>query len=167
MGRAPTRPDPGDLTIHELFPCSETSLADHPPLDGRSDVDAISGVTGRHCRNGVGVSGTSAHTGVRGDGDERGVVGATQNGIGVHGTSKIGEGVRGETWSTNFAAVAGLSHSRRGHRDGGFSSGVWGSSQAGEGVHGETSSAVFAAVAGIQLNPRSTGAGIYGEHRGA
>jgi hypothetical protein len=33
-------------------------------------------------------------------------------------------------------------------------------------VHGESNSAVFAAVAGIQLTPNSTGAGIYGEHRG-
>jgi len=44
--------------------------------------------------------------------------------------------------------------------------GVWGSSEQSEGVHGESNSTVFAAIAGIQLNPQSTGAGVYGEHRG-
>jgi hypothetical protein len=44
--------------------------------------------------------------------------------------------------------------------------GVWGASTEGEGVHGESNSTVFAAVAGIQINERSTGAGVYGEHRG-
>ncbi|RZI43379.1 hypothetical protein EGT07_10955 [Herbaspirillum sp. HC18] len=44
--------------------------------------------------------------------------------------------------------------------------GVFGSSGSGEGVHGETESDIFAAVAGFQLNLRSTGAGVYGEHRG-
>ena len=44
--------------------------------------------------------------------------------------------------------------------------GIFGKSEAGEGVHGETNSPIFAAVAGIQLNPASTGAGVYGEHRG-
>jgi hypothetical protein len=43
---------------------------------------------------------------------------------------------------------------------------IFGKSEAGEGVHGETNSPIFAAVAGIQLNPASTGAGVYGEHRG-
>jgi hypothetical protein len=44
--------------------------------------------------------------------------------------------------------------------------GVFGTSQGGEGVHGETNSTAFAAVAGITLNPKATGAGIYGESRG-
>jgi hypothetical protein len=33
-------------------------------------------------------------------------------------------------------------------------------------VHGESNSDRFAAIAGIQVNPNSTGAGVYGEHRG-
>lgn len=43
---------------------------------------------------------------------------------------------------------------------------IYAVSQGGEAVHGETNSDWFAAVAGIQLNPNSTGAGVWGEHKG-
>src|ERR1700761_611155 len=44
--------------------------------------------------------------------------------------------------------------------------GVEGKSALGEGVHGETNGPASAAVAGIALNPKGTGAGIYGESQG-
>ncbi|MGA8658223.1 MAG: hypothetical protein WB586_18935 [Chthoniobacterales bacterium] len=105
------------------------------------------------------------------------------NGIGVLGTSTNGEGVHGETNSTQFAAVAGIELNpdsniaavygeQRGNGPGlygiakGNGWGVFGGSASGEGVHGETNSTQFAAVAGIELNPRSTIAAVYGEQRG-
>lgn len=163
----------------EINPCNRIGLARHPSLEGRSDNPDESGVRGLHCNGGPGVKGTSFEgTGVIGEGEQNGVFGrssGTGNGVlgqsdgaghGVFGVSKTGEGVHGETHSTRFAAVAGISLNDMERPEGGFSSGVWGSSKAGEGVHGETNSKFFAAVAGIQLNPASTGAGIYGEHRG-
>jgi hypothetical protein len=94
------------------------------------------------------------------------VRGVSGRGTGVLGESDEREGVRGETRSTRFAAVAGVARSRSLDPSGAASTGVWGSSQVGEGVHGETQSATYAAVAGIQLNADSSGAGVYGEHRG-
>ncbi|WP_026103595.1 hypothetical protein [Pseudanabaena sp. PCC 6802] len=118
----------------------------------------------------------------------RGVVGESDTFQGVFGKSRDNAGIVGE--SALFHAVFGISHSVNngglfGANDaGGFGvigtcdsnigvagdsktgTGVRGVSQTGEGVHGETNSNVFAAVAGIQLNRNSTGAGVYGEHRG-
>ncbi len=95
-----------------------------------------------------------------------GVVGKSATGVGVFGKSEAHEGIKGETNSTFFAAVAGISLNSNRDQGGGGSAGIFGKSEAGEGVHGETNSNFFAAVAGIQLNPNSTGAGVYGEHRG-
>ena len=72
-------------------------------------------------------------------------------------STSIGQGVHG---------VQQSEHGVVGNCTDGTGVGVWGSSKNGEGVHGETNSGVFAAVAGIQLNQSSTGAGVYGEHRG-
>ena len=160
-----------------LDPCTRTALEKHPPLDGRSDDPDIAGVSGLHCNRGPGVKGTSFQgTGVvgegeqngvfgRGSGNATGVLGQSGGGHGVFGVSKTGEGVHGETNSSRFAAVAGISLNEV-QREDRFSAGVWGSSKTGEGVHGESNSTIFAAVAGIQLNAHSSGAGIYGEHRG-
>jgi hypothetical protein len=93
-------------------------------------------------------------------------------GVGIFGTSQAGEGVHGQTNSTQFAAVAGIALNPESsvtavygeHK--GKGPGVFGKSQDWEGVHGETQSTVAAGVAGIQLNPNGTGAGVYGESRG-
>jgi len=42
-----------------IDPCDRHKLAEHPPLDGRSDNPEQSGVTGLHCTHGAGVTGTS------------------------------------------------------------------------------------------------------------
>ena len=106
--------------------------------------------------------------------------GANGNGIGVLGKSANGEGVHGETDSTQFAAVAGIELNatsniaavygeQRGNGPGvygiakGQGHGVFGGSATGEGVHGETNSTQYAAVAGINLNLNRTGAGVYGQ----
>lgn len=154
-----------DISV-EVDPCSRAALARHPDLEGRTSNPALSGVRGLHCGEGPGVTGVSiAGNGVVGDGARVGVMGQTEEGTGVFGKSKFGEGIHGETRSPRFAAVAGFAISATRSEDG-FPTGVWGSSRVGEGVHGETSSDIFAAVAGIQLNESSSGAGIYGEHRG-
>ena len=163
MGRAPIRP--GEILEVERAPCGPAALAAHPPLDGRSNVDHVAGVAGRHCGRGHAVSGVSEGTGVHGSGEQRGVAGESDSGVGVFAQSGSGEAVHGETRSDSLAAVVGLSLNPR-RRDGRFSTGVWGASVAGEGVHGESNSDVFAAVAGIQINEGGNGAGIYGEHRG-
>jgi hypothetical protein len=99
------------------------------------------------------------------------------------GHSDDGEGVHGETYSTQFAAVAGIQLNtqgtiaavygeQRGNGPGiygiakGQGHGVFGHSETGEGVHGETNSLSYAAVAGIALNPNGTAAGIYGQSLG-
>lgn len=155
-----------DIVVEEVDPCSRGALARHPPLEGRTNNPRLSGVRGLHCAEGPGVTGVSIEgSGVVGDGARIGVMGQTEKGTGVFGKSRVGEGIHGETSSKRFAAVAGFAISSTRSEDG-FPTGVWGSSRVGEGVHGETSSDIFAAVAGIQLNESSTGAGIYGEHRG-
>lgn len=133
----------------------------------------------------VGTAGPAGGTGVRGDGDDgAGVLGVADTGSGVVGTSNSGAGVQGRT--VDGVGVHGragdehddLSGSGRGVLGEARSAtavegqsrsgvGVWGESQYGEGVHGVSSSRSVAAVAGIQLNPASTGAGVYGEHRGS
>ena len=106
--------------------------------------------------------------------------GGNGNGIGVLGKSANGEGVHGETDSTQFAAVAGIELNaksniaavygeQRGNGPGvygiakGQGHGVFGGSATGEGVHGETNSTQYAAVAGINLNLSGAGAGVYGQ----
>ena len=177
--RHPDTVHPGFGDGPEIFvdKCSRAQLAAHPPLEGRSNNPAVAGVQGMHCTRGIAVDGLSLEgTGVHGDGVEIGVMGESQKGTGVvarsrtgHGvsaSSETGEAVHGETKSRLFAAVTGISTNPGLGPNGEFSSGVWGSSKAGEGVHGESNSDRFAAVAGIQLNANSTGAGVYGEHRG-
>jgi hypothetical protein len=109
--------------------------------------------------------------------------GGNGRGIGVLGKSANGEGVHGETSSTQYAAVAGIelnSNSniaavygeQRGNGPGiyGFAKGqghgVFGHSETGEGVHGETNSTQYAAVAGITFTPSGIGAGVYGQSLG-
>lgn len=141
--------------------------ARNPALRGATDDTGKPGVVGvSHATNSFGRLGGRdtifrQNVGVFGVSDQQGVFGHSTdaNGTGVYGNSVgTGFGVRGE--STDGIAVQGQS----------FSTGVGGKfiSEAGEGVHGETNSPIFAAVAGIQLNlnPDSTGAGVYGEHRG-
>src|SRR5262249_16795145 len=115
-------------------------------------------VFGRASSNGRGVVGIATNA--------TAVEGSSTDGAGLWGISEAGEGVHGETNSTFFAAVAGISRNANRDRSGGASAGVFGKSEAGEGVHGESNSTDFAAVAGIQLKEDSKGAGIYGEHRG-
>lgn len=94
-----------------------------------------------------------------------GVYGEGIYGAGVRGYAPRGDGVQG--FSQAFAGVSGQSEEGSGVQGRSKNrEGVFGASVAGEGVHGESHSPVVAAVAGIQLNPRSTGAGIYGEHMG-
>jgi hypothetical protein len=90
-------------------------------------------------------------------------------GPGVIGKSKTWHGVYGETPSTTGGAGVWGEHKSSGSGVVGKSAtgvGVYGTSDGLEGIKGETNSTLFAAVAGIQLNPNSTGAGVYGEHKG-
>ncbi|MGA8655027.1 MAG: hypothetical protein WB586_02675 [Chthoniobacterales bacterium] len=186
------------------------------PYEGDSLTTTPAGLTGRNTAssgNGIGVLGTSTNgEGVHGEtnstqfaavaaielnpssniaavyGEQRGngpgVYGiAKGRGGGVFGGSANGEGVHGETNSTQFAAVAGIELNpssniaavygeQRGNGPGlfgiakGNGAGVFGTSANGEGVHGETNSTTFAAVSGIELNPSSNIAAVYGEQRG-
>ena len=138
------------------------------------------GVHGRAAGiGGVGVVGES----LAGDESSIGLHGSSRRGRGVVGVSVTNTGVEGTTTEGIgvYGSVAHESDDRPGTGRGvvgvaigatgveGQSqtgTGVWGSSVGHEGVHGETSSDRFAAIAGIQLNTHSTGAGIYGEHRG-
>lgn len=132
---------------------------DHAGVAGLNTGEGGFGVYGS-CDQGTGIVGLSkTWHGVYGE------TNSTKGGVGVFGRSEVGEGVRGETNSTVVAAVVGYSQNPSRDPEG-VSCGVFGRSEAGEGVHGETNSSVFAAMAGIQLNVNSTGAGIYGEHRG-
>jgi hypothetical protein len=139
--------------------------ARNPELRGVTTDTGKSGVIGvSHATKSLGLLGGRdrvfrQNVGVYGESGQQGVFGHSTDaaGTGVYGNSVgAGFGVRGE--STEGIAVQGQSFST--------GVGVFGKSEAGEGVHGETNSPIFAAVAGIQLNPASTGAGVYGEHRG-
>jgi hypothetical protein len=144
---------------------------------------AAAGGRGVHGRaagiGGVGVTGES----LAGDDSSIGVHGSSSRGRGVVGVSRTSAGVEGATFAGIgvYGGVTSESDERRGTGRGVVGAaisatgvegqsqsgvGVWGSSIDSEGVHGETSSVAFAAIAGIQLNPHSTGAGVYGEHRG-
>lgn len=163
------------------------------PYEGNSVTQPIPGLKGTNDDGGIGVSGHS-ETGIgvvgeggRGSGSDVigfhnatvGVIGRTSSdnnqAYGVYGEGSFGAGVRGyapggdgvQGVSDKFAGVSGQSRENVGVRGSGAATGVFGSSEAGEGVHGETASTVFAAVAGIHLNPRSSGAGVYGEQRGS
>lgn len=131
---------------------------------GNIGPDRGAGVWGES-QNGFGVFGSSDH--------HRGVRGVSKHGIGINGINEApaasqpdrGCGVHGE--AVNGYGVLGVSDNWdgvRGVSNNGIA--VLGQSQNNAGVHGETHSSVFAAVAGIQLNPDSTGAAIYGEHKG-
>ena len=110
----------------------------------------------------------SAHGGVVGINDWSGDGSPGSGGNGGWFQSSQGEGVRGQTNNPNHGGVVGV------NTGGGIavygtsenSVGVWGTSTNNEGVHAETNSKFSSAVTGIQLNPDSTGAGVYGEHRG-
>jgi hypothetical protein len=139
--------------------------------------------------DGTGVSGTSAGaggTGVRGHSDDGiGVAGDSLTGNGVEGTTGDGVGVYG--WvvehgsddradgdpnherdrrgqGTGVLGVAGRGNGVKGQSSDG--TGVWAESGTGEGVHGQTQSRSASAVVGLQLDEKSVGAAIYGEHRG-
>jgi hypothetical protein len=153
------------------------------PYEGDSSSQLVPGVKGTNSTEGVGVVGQSAAGyGVLGEGGPGtgsdplgfhlptvGVVGKTlsdnDQSFGVYGEGLFGAGVRG--YATDGDGVQGVSEKFSGvngqSRDG---AGIFGSSGQGEGLHGETKSDIFAAVAGTQLNPKSTGAGVYGEHVG-
>lgn len=158
-----------------------TPSGDHAALSA-SNI-AVAGGTGVYGlaqgQDGVGIRGesTAGEAGIAIFGsstDGRGVVGTSVQNTGTEGNTLNGIGVFGgviresDDQPGSGRGVVGVAISASGVE--GQSStgiGVWGASDQGEGVHGETNSSVFAAVAGIQLNSRSTGAGIYGEHRGS
>jgi hypothetical protein len=157
-----------------------TAATDHAALSGTNI--ALAGGTGvwglAQGQDGIGVRGESAvgegGMGVYGSSvDGRGVVGVSVGNTGTEGSTVDGIGVYGGVANSSDdrpgggRGVVGVALSAtgvEGQSDTGV--GVWGASQQGEGVHGETNSSRLAAVAGIQLNPRSSGAGVYGEHRG-
>jgi hypothetical protein len=158
-----------------------TGAAEDAGILGQNTASAGGrGVHGRAAGlGGIGVLGEV----LAGDEGSIGVYGSGWRGRGVVGVSVASTGVDGAT-STGIAVYGGVtpeSDDRPGTGRGvvgiaisatgveGQSqtgAGVWGSSAGFEGVHGETTSDTFAAIAGIQVNPRSTGAGVYGEHRG-
>ena len=157
-----------------------TAATDHAALFGTNiSLTGGTGVWGRaEGQDGIGIRGESTvgegGLGIYGSSvDGRGVVGTSKGNTGTEGSTVDGIGVYGgvtydsEDLPGDGRGVVGIAFSAtgvEGQSDTG--SGVWGASQQGEGVHGETNSSRFAAVAGIQLNPRSSGAGVYGEHRG-
>lgn len=135
-------------------------------------------------KSGIGVYGESAgkegvlgvsrtgHAGVVGinESPDPGLAPPLRSGGGSGGwfESNHGEGVHGWSKNASHGGVVGV-NSGGGPAVFGTSEngvGVFGTSTNLVGVHGETKSNSHAAVAGIQLNRRSTGAGIYGEHRG-
>jgi hypothetical protein len=157
-----------------------TTASDHAALSG-SHIALVggTGVSGRtQGQDGIGVRGESTvgegGIGVYGSSvDGRGVVGTSVGNTGTEGSTLDGIAVYGgvaygaEDRPGGGRGVVGVAYSAtgvEGQSDSGV--GVWGASQQGEGVHGETNSSRFAAVAGLQLNPHSTGAGVYGEHKG-
>lgn len=77
-----------------IDPCTRKKLAEDPPLDGRTDNPERTGVSGLHCGEGAGVTGIGVHgTGVVGEGPRTGVTGRSENGWGVFGSSRNGEGI--------------------------------------------------------------------------
>ena len=122
----------------------------------------------------LGLADTPNAVGVFGQSEQgRGVVGVSGLHSGVEGNTRDGIAVIGlvgrdqDDRPGTGRGVVGTAHSATGVEGSSTSgAGVWGSSQSGEGVHAETSSAYFAALTGIQLNAASSGAGVYGEHRG-
>lgn len=140
--------------------------------------------------NGVGVfGGSKTSSGVGGMTDSGiGVHGVAKTGIGVRGDSETWQGVYGHSTgnagivgeSKNLHGVFGICHNPNGagafgtNDAGGFGiqgdsksgRGVFGHSETGEGIHGETNSPTVAAIAGVNLNPKGTGAAIYGEKQG-
>jgi hypothetical protein len=130
-------------------------------LKGDSAIHGVPGVFGENTAGGDGVFGNGGDNG-------RGVVGVSAKHVGVEGSTRSSIAVFGGVSDTgNGRGVVGVAYTNVGVEGNSTSgAGIWGSSQKGEGVHGESSSDVLAAVAGVQLNNRSTGAGIYGEHKG-
>ena len=157
-----------------------TPSPDHAALAGTNTaLGNGTGVSGRaDGRDGVGVVGECAlgddSIGVLGRSTEgRGVVGIATSYNGVEGATVDGVAVYGAVTRTERdeggtgRGVVGVAISATGvEGQSETGTGVWGESVDGDGVHGVSSSESFSAVAGIQLNPRSTGAGIYGEHKG-
>jgi hypothetical protein len=160
----------------------------HEGVHGLSHAAGHGGAVGVNDQTGgTGVFGTSPGRGVWGQstGNDYGVVGNSVGGVGVIGTSEGQEGVHGESNSPTTAAVAGIALNPQGTGAGVYGEsrgagpagffkgnsvggvGVIGTSEGQEGVHGESNSPTTAAVAGIALNPQGTGAGVYGESRGA
>jgi len=147
-----------------------------PGVLGRSDGPGGTGVLGTAGPNGgTGIRGDGAGgIGVLGSGDTgRGVVGISDSSTGVEGSTIDGIGVYGRAGDeredlrgTGRGVVGEARTATAVEGQSGSGVGVWGESRDGEGVHGVSSSRSVAAVAGIQLNPASTGAGVYGEHRG-
>lgn len=130
-----------------------------PGIFGQSDGTGVWGTS----KTWMGVFGFSESTtggaGVMGEAKGAGVVGKSHTWHGVYGESPSttgGAGVWGEH-KANGTGVVGKS---------GGGVGVWGVSDGHEGVHAETNSPVTAAIAGYNLNVGSTGAAIYGEHKG-
>jgi hypothetical protein len=157
-----------------------TTASDHAALLGINIALAGgTGVSGRtQGQDGIGIRGESTvgegGIGVFGSsGDGRGVVGSSVRNTGTEGSTVDGIGVYGgvaydsDDRPGEGRGVVGVALSQTGvEGQSSTGAGVWGASEQGEGVHGESNSAQLAAIAGIQLNPLSSGAGIYGEHRG-
>lgn len=115
----------------------------NPPVEGDSNLTNTAGVTGTNS--------------------------AASAGIGVLGTSINGEGVHGETHSTQFAAVAGIELNQNSPvtavfgQHNGSGPGIFGTSQGGEGVHGETNGNNVAAVGAIN---KANGPAVFGISQG-
>jgi hypothetical protein len=105
--------DSGDIL--EIYPAAGGVL--------RADTGfrnyAISGVA----ISGNGIEGAGSHTGVRGGGEIRGVAGHSPLGIGVHGTTEVGTGIKAEVTPgipedrTAFEAVGPVKFSTSGLAD--------------------------------------------------
>jgi hypothetical protein len=133
------------------------------------------GVYGKNLSGGTGVVGesdgwmgvyghsksTTGGAGVMGEGDPApGVIGKSTKWIGVYGeTAGIDNGPAG-VWGEHKGAGIGV---KAVSKDG---TGLAAYSTSYEAVHAETHSQGTAAIAGYNLNVQSTGAAIYGEHKG-
>lgn len=153
----------------------------------RGDGKTWHGVAGlsQSTIGGAGVFGASDKgAGVRGESSEKynpgvhglhkgeagyGVLGEAANGAGVVGKSGSWHGVHGESQSTTGGAGVHGEHSGSGagvHGSSKAGVGVWGNSETYEAIHGETRSTTTAAIAAYNLNPASTSAALYCEHKG-
>ena len=81
----------------------------------------------------------------------------------VFGFSEHGQGVHGETMSTDHGVVVGITNGLPNRTTNRGATVVHGFSRSGEGVHGESNSDTLAAVTGMNVDPDGRRVGPDGE----